>query len=199
MLYWVHVLKRKEVNFIHNFFKEPVYIFTGISMTGTCYFFSRIYPDFIKIKYNFNKETNIDITIFLILLVTSIMLFIKSLQHYNDQKKSNIDTLEKQLKEAENQLITKNQEIMALNKEIKQKSDNVNGLIENLSNVKHERNEALLGIQILESKIATYILILDSISPELRQKIVIEKHNKLLDITSAIENPESKGLTNNDK
>ena len=163
-------------------------------MTGTCYFFSRIYPYFIKIKYNFSKETNIDITIFLIFLVASLILFVASLQHYNDQKKSKIDTLETQLKEAENQLITKSQEIMALNKEIKQKSDNVNGLIENLNNVKYERDKALLGIQILESRITMYVFILESMPPELRQQIVRENTDTLLDITAAIKNQESKGL-----
>lgn len=163
-------------------------------MTGTCYLFSRIYPDFIKIKYNFSEETNIDITMFLIFSVVSLMLFVASLQIYSSQNKYKIKELEKRLKETENELITKKQEIVSLNKEIKQKSDNVNGLIENLNNVKYERDEALLGIQILEARITMYVFILESMPPELRQQIVRENTDTLLDITSAIENQESKGL-----
>lgn len=122
------------------------------------------------------------------------MLFIASLQTYSNQNKSKIKELEERLKETEDELITKKQEIVSLNKEIKQKSDNVNGLIENLTNVKDERDEALSDIRILEAQITMYVFILESMPPELRQQIVRENTDKLLDITAAIENQESKGL-----
>ncbi|MBZ5968883.1 Atg14 domain-containing protein [Leuconostoc gasicomitatum] len=145
--------------FIKDFIDDPLNWITSIFGVGSIYFITQTYPIFAKATYTFTQTGFINFIGSIICILLTIILFVLSIKDKADKTRKEIEQL--------------NSTIAEQNFSLKQKDENVKGLIQDRNGLKNERNENRATISNLENTIKIQHTVITSLTQKIDSKELI--------------------------
>lgn len=145
--------------FIKAFIDNPLNWLTGIFGIGSVYFVTQTYPIFAQASYTFTQKGFINFIGSIVCILLTIILFVLSIKDKLDKTRKEIEQL--------------NSTIAEQNFSLKQKDENVKGLIQDRNDLKNERNENRATISNLKNTIKIQHAVFTSLTQKLDPKGLI--------------------------
>ncbi|WP_288946121.1 hypothetical protein [uncultured Leuconostoc sp.] len=151
--------------FIKAFIDNPLNWLIGIFGIGSVYFVTQTYPIFAQASYTFTQKGFINFIGSIVCILLTIILFVFSIKDKLDKTRKEIEQL--------------NSTIAEQNFSLKQKDENVKGLIQDRNDLKNERNENRITISNLEYRIEMQGVVFKSLTENLDRKELIKLNKEI--------------------